>query len=366
MAVSINRNPVDPGLPDKIHESDCRRPDAAHSMRRVVLPRSQWVRAAGTEDVMKSWIIALSLLVACIGAHAKTTVWQPSAGHVQTRLWPGTPPDARPVPGPEYVATGKKLIGGKTVTGVYNVSQPTMTIYAPTATNTGTAVVVFPGGGFQGLAMDLEGTEVCDWLTIRGITCILVKYRVPSAPYEWQCDCRPHNRALSVPSLQDAQRTMRLVRFHAAQWHIDPHKVGVLGFSAGGYLVAEISTNFARHLYAPVDAADRESARPDFALPIYPGHLAMDDGTLNPNVPVSRDTPPTFLVQAEDDDVDGVNQALAYYAALKDAHAPVEMHLYAHGGHAFGLRPTSTPITRWPVLAEAWLNTIGMMPAAVP
>jgi acetyl esterase/lipase len=267
------------------------------------------------------------------------------------------------LPGAEYAATGKTLIGGKTVTGVYNVSQPTLTVYAPTGKNNGTAVVVFPGGGFQGLAMDLEGTDVCDWLTTRGITCVLLKYRVPSAPYVWQCDCRPHNRELSMPSLQDAQRTMRLVRSHAGQWHIDPHKVGVLGFSAGGYLVAEISTNFAQHLYAPVDAADGESARPDFAMPIYPGHLAMDDGKLNPNVPVSRDTPPTFLLQAEDDDVDGVNQALVYYTALKNAGAPVEMHLYAHGGHAFGLRPTSNPITHWPALAETWMRSIGMMPA---
>lgn len=313
---------------------------------------------------MKPWAMAGCLLAACVGAHAKTVVWQPAAGHAQIRLWPGAPPDARPLPGAEYSTTGKKLIGGRTITGVYNVSQPTMTVYAPTAKNTGTAVVVFPGGGFQGLAMDLEGTDACDWLTSRGITCVLVKYRVPSAPYVWQCDCRPHDRALSVPSLEDAQRTMRLVRARAAQWHVDPHKVGVLGFSAGGYLAAEISTNFARHLYAPVDAADRESARPDFAMPIYPGHLATDDGKLNPNVPVFRDTPPTFLVQAEDDDVDGVNQSLVYYAALKDVGAPVEMHLYAHGGHAFGLRPTSNPITHWPALAEAWMSTIGMIPAA--
>jgi acetyl esterase/lipase len=157
---------------------------------------------------------------------------------------------------------------------------------------------------------------------------------------------------------------LRLVRHHAAVWHIDPHKIGVLGFSAGGYLVAEISTNFARHLYSPIDAADKESARPDFAMPIYPGHLTMDDGKLNPNIPVSRDTPPTFLLQAEDDNVDGVDQALVYFTALKNAGAPVEMHLYAHGGHAFGLRPTSDPITRWPALAETWLGTIGMIPVA--
>src|SRR6185312_5637162 len=147
---------------------------------------------------------------------------------------------------------------------------PTMTVYAPTGKNTGAAVVVIPGGGFEILAIDLEGTEACDWLTSNGITCVLLKYRVPSKPYDWKCDCRPHNFALSVPSLQDVQRTMRLVRFHAAQWHVDPHKIGVLGFSAGGFLVAEISTNFDRHLYAPADAADKESARPDFAMPIYP------------------------------------------------------------------------------------------------
>jgi acetyl esterase/lipase len=314
---------------------------------------------------MKLWIIALGLLVACSGVQAKTTVWQPAAGHEQIRLWLGTPPDAKPVPGPEYSATGKKLIGGKTITGVYNVSQPTMTVYAPTTKNTGAAVVVIPGGGFQGLAMDLEGTDVCDWLTAKGITCVVLKYRVPSIPYVWQCDCRPHNFDLSVPSLQDAQRTMRLVRSRAAEWHIDPHKIGVLGFSAGGFLVAEISTNFDRHLYAPVDAADKESARPDFAMPIYPGHLATDDDTFNANVPVSSKTPPTFLVQAEDDYVDGVNQALVYYIALEKAKVPAEMHLYAHGGHAFGLRPTSNPITRWPALAETWLSTIGMIPAAV-
>jgi acetyl esterase/lipase len=161
--------------------------------------------------------------------------------------------------------------------------------------------------------------------------------------------------------LQDTQRTLRLVRFHAAAWHIDPHKIGVIGFSAGGYLVAEASTDYDRPLYAPSDSADKESARPDFAMAIYPGHLDVG-GKLNPNVPVTRETPPTFLVQAEDDSVDGVNQALVYYAALRGADVPVEMHLYAHGGHAFGLRQTKLPVTRWPKLAETWLRTIGMLP----
>jgi acetyl esterase/lipase len=221
--------------------------------------------------------------------------------------------------------------------------------------------VVFPGGGFEMLAIDLEGTEVCDWLTPEGITCVVLKYRVPSAPYDWRCDCRPHNLQVPVTALQDAQRTMRLVRSHAREWHIDPHRVGVLGFSAGGFLVAEISTNFKLRLYAPVDAADKESARPDFALAIYPGHLATNDDKLNPNVPVSRQTPPTFLVQAEDDYTDGVHQSLVYYSALAKARVPAELHIYANGGHAFGLRATNLPITLWPKMADAWLRRIGMI-----
>lgn len=313
---------------------------------------------------MKWWTIALCLLAVCGSVYAEPMVWQPAAGHTQIPLWPGTPPDAQPMPGPEYAKEGTSLIAGKPMVSASNVSQPTMTVYAPKGSNTGAAVVVFPGGGFQILAMDLEGTEVCDWLTSIGITCVLLKYRVPSEPYRWRCDCRPHNLALSVPALEDAQRTLRLVRLHAAEWHIDPHKVGVLGFSAGGYLVAEVSTNFKRRLYAPVDSADKESSRPDFALAIYPGHLATEEGALNRNVPVTRETPPTFLLQAEDDYTDGVDQSLVYYTALKSADVPAEMHLYPHGGHAFGLRPTSNPITRWPALAETWMITLGMIPAA--
>lgn len=307
---------------------------------------------------MKACVFTLCLLVACGYAHAK--VWQPSAGHMQIPIWPGTPPDAKPMPGPESTKTGTKLIGGKTVTGVYNVSRPTMTVYAPKEKNTGAAVVVLPGGGFAGLAMDLEGTDACHWLTSIGVTCVLLKYRVPSLPYDWHCDCRPDDFVLSAPSLEDTQRTIRLVRLHAARWGINPHKVGVLGFSAGGYIAAEATTDFGLHLYKPVDAAAKESARPDFALLIYPGHLAMDKDVLNPHVAVSRETSPTFLVQAEDDYVDGVNQSLVYYTALVKARVPAEMHIYAKGGHAFGLRPTNLPITRWPKLAESWLRRIGV------
>lgn len=314
---------------------------------------------------MKRWTIGPCLLALCGLAHAERLAWQPPQGHTQISIWPGSPPDAQHLPGPEYAVTGtstQEQFAGKPVTGIYNVSQPTMTIYAAQDKNTGAAVVVFPGGGFEVLAIDLEGTEACDWLISKGITCVVLKYRVPSAPYDWRCDCRPHNLALSVPALQDAQRTVGLVRFHANEWGIDPHKVGVLGFSAGGYLVAEISTNFKRRLYAPVDAADKESVRPDFAMAIYPGHLASNDDQLNPNVAVSQETPPTFLVQAEDDYTDGVNQSLVYYAALAKARVPAEMHLLARGGHAFGLRRTPLPIADWPRLAETWLRTIGILP----
>lgn len=314
--------------------------------------------------MLKLSMILICVLLGCGVVNAQTHVWQPSAGHAQIPIWPGAAPDARPVPGPEALTSDPKfLIAGKPVQGVTNVTRPTMTVYSPEAKNTGVAVVVFPGGGFQELAIDLEGTEVCDWLTLKGITCVLLKYRVPSLPYDWHCDCRPHNRMISTQSLEDAQRTMGLVRLHAAEWHVDPHKIGVLGFSAGGYLVAEISTNFERRLYAPVDAADKESCRPDFAVPVYPGHLWVDGKgyKLNPNVRVTRQTPPTFLVQAEDDNVDGVNQVLTYFIALKDAGVPAEMHIYAHGGHGFGLRRTSLPITEWPGLVEVWLHTIGMI-----
>lgn len=310
---------------------------------------------------MKQVSIALGLLVIGESVQAKPMIWQAPKGITEIAVWPGAVPGAQPTPGPEDVSISARDIGRKPYTEVTNVTNPTISVYPPKGNATGAAVVVIPGGGFQALAIDLEGTEVCDWLTVKGITCVLLKYRVPSAPYVWQCDCRLQNRSISAPSLQDLQRTMRMVRYHAEQWHIDPHKIGVLGFSAGGYLVAEISTLFDRQLYPKVDDADDESARPDFAMPIYPGHLANADGTLNANIPVSSQTPPTFLAQAEDDYVDGVQQSLTYYIALSKVHVPAEMHLYAQGGHAFGLRRTALPITGWPAQADVWLHTIGIL-----
>jgi len=313
---------------------------------------------------MKPLILALCVVFAFHGLSAQTTVWQPPPGHAQLPIWPGAAPDARPAQGPEIAKSSGKddLIAGKQVVEVDNVSRPTMTVYAPTGKNTGAAVVVFPGGGYEILAIDLEGTEACDWLTSKGITCVLLKYRVPaprSAPY-W--GAYPQ----SPMALEDAQRTVGLVRYHAAEWQIDPHKIGVLGFSAGGHLAAAMSTHFQQRLYPAVDAADKESCRPDFAVAIYPGHLSIAENSfaLNPDIRthITRQTPPTFLLQNEDDHVDRVEDSLSYYAALKKAGVPVEMHLYAQGGHAFGLRRTKLPVTAWPQLVETWLVALGMIP----
>jgi acetyl esterase/lipase len=306
---------------------------------------------------MKSLIFALCFLFAIGAAHA-----QPSPGHMQVPIWPGTAPDAQPVAGPETATMREKdhLVAGRPWTYVERVSQPTMTVYLPTGKNTGAAVIVFPGGGYWILAIDLEGTEVCDWLTANGITCVLLKYRVPGDRREPRSGPYPK----SPMALEDAQRTVGLVRFHAAEWHIDPHRIGVLGFSAGGHLVAAISTHFEKRLYPDVDAADKESCRPDFAVAIYPGHMLENtsrDFQLNPFLPVSGNTPPTFLLQAQDDPVDTVKNSLVYYAALQKSGAPVEIHLYAQGGHAFGLRRTKLPVTAWPQLMEAWLKSLGMI-----
>lgn len=308
---------------------------------------------------IKPFPISFGVLIALCSftSPAYAQAWEPTDGYKQIPLWPRTPPHPLAVPGPEKTSlTGKsdKLIGGRPWVYVTNVSKPTMTVYPPKGKNTGAACLVFPGGGYQILAMDLEGTEICDWLNSKGITAILLKYRVPNRG----------SYPKSPVALDDAQRAIGLVRAHAEEWKIDPHKVGVIGFSAGGHLVAATSTYFQKRNYPPVDAADKESCRPDFAIAIYPGHLWKDRSKfiLNPAVPVTAKTPPTFLLQAEDDTVDPPEHSLVYYRELKKAKVPVEMHLYPKGGHAFGLRETNLPITRWPRLVEIWLASLGMIP----
>jgi len=309
-------------------------------------------------------LIAILTVLLTASAAAEAQGWQPAAGLTQIPLWPGTPPNARPVREPEIAATvidsaGRpKLVAGKPWTYVNYVTRPTMTVYPPRATNSGAAVVVFPGGGYFVLAMDLEGTEACDWLVSRGITCVLLKYRVP-------CDRVGVYRDCST-ALQDAQRAISLLRSRAPEFNIDPRRIGVLGFSAGGHMVVTTSTHFDKRAYAPVDGVDSVSARPDFAIALYPGHLAVREKNfvLNPDVRVTSRTPPTILIQAENDPVDPIENSLVYYSALKKAGVAAELHIYPIGGHAFGLRETAFAITRWPRLVETWLRTIGMIGAS--
>jgi acetyl esterase/lipase len=294
----------------------------------------------------------------------KPKAWPPTE-QLQIALWPNGAPDMQGVSQPPEsleVSTNPKRFAGLPVTGVKNVSEPTMTVYRPKGRNTGTALIVFPGGGFEELAIDLEGTEVCDWITAKGVTCIVSKYRVPKSDDQYDSDCDCHITPKIRRALQDAQRTIRLVRSKAKSLGIDPKKIGVIGFSAGGYLVAETSNVF-EPAYKPVDAVDQISSRPDFAIAAYPGHIWRGNGwNMDPSLHVTKQTPTTFILQAWDDEVDGIRQSLIYARALEDAGVAAEVHLFAKGGHAFGLRPTGHPVDQWPSLVESWLSEIGMLP----
>jgi acetyl esterase/lipase len=234
-----------------------------------------------------------------------------------------------------------------------------MTIYPPKGRNTRAAMLVLPGGGYQAVAMDLEGTEICDWITTKGVTCIVLKYRVPQV---WRHNRVEHAPKVQLP-LQDAQRAIGLLRHRASSYGIDPRKIGVIGFSAGGHLAAAVS-NAEKRIYRLIDAADRERSLPDFAILLYPGHLWDDTSSktslrLAPWVEIRRDAPPTLLIHSMNDPVDDVRHSVAYGLALNDVGVPVDMRLYAKGGHAYGLRRTSDPVTTdWPRLVEQWLQTI--------
>ena len=269
------------------------------------------------------------------------------------KVWPGTAPGEKGGLGPERDTTTAKdnLIAGRPVIRLGNVSDPTITVYRPDADkDTGAAVVVCPGGGYYILAMDLEGTEVCQWLNSVGVTGVLLKYRVPQ---------REGHPGYAAP-LQDVQRAVGLVRQNAKEWGIDPARVGVLGFSAGGHLCAALAANSAR-TYPRVDGADDLSCRPDFQVLVYPGGLVKDNTgyVLGPEVAVTAGTPPTFLAMALDDPVK-VENVISYATALKEAKVPMELHVYPTGGHGYGLRPTKDYVTTWPQRAADWMQSRGL------
>lgn len=254
---------------------------------------------------------------------------------------------------------------------VRNVSNPTIKIFSPTKVNTGAAVIVFPGGGYTKVAIELEGSEICEWLASIGVTGILLKYRVPDSGPHYYKDCHCERDPIKPLALQDAQRAMGLVRAQAKEWSIDPQKIGVMGFSAGGHLVADLSTNYRKRAYSLTDEMDKLSCRPDFGIVFFPGHLSNHSTNpyeLNTKIPVDSNTPPTFILQAANDPIDPIENSLVYFMALQKANVHTEYHVYAEGGHAFGLNRTildnpnwnKLPIADWENLVERWFKTIKM------
>ncbi|HUU92583.1 MAG TPA: alpha/beta hydrolase [Phycisphaerae bacterium] len=264
------------------------------------------------------------------------------------RLWPEGSIEIPENAGPEKTTVAPKDDG--TIIKLSNVTDPTLAVYKPKGTNTGAAVIICPGGGYGILAYDLEGTEVAEWLNALGATGIVLKYRVP----------RQRDAAF-----QDAQRAVSLVRSRAAEWGIDPKRIGILGFSAGGHLAARVSTNYKERAYKPVDAADQASCRPDFTILIYPAYLSNAEATGldEAGLPVTAETPTTFIAVASGDKF--TIDALYYMLALKKAKVSAELHVFALGGHGCGLRQTDATVTTWPGHCARWLRDLKILPGAI-
>jgi acetyl esterase/lipase len=291
--------------------------------------------------------LVVSLLVVISPVHGSEPV-------TTIDLWPGRPPgETKKLPAEvDTTQDSDPLIAGRRVARIGNVSTPQLLVYQPpSGTQNGTAIVICPGGGHHILAYDLEGTEVAQWLQSIGVTGIVLKYRVPA---------RDSQRRWSA-AVQDAQRAVSLVRTRAAEWEIDPERIGILGFSAGGQTAALTACLGDERQYDPVDDGDKRSSRPDFAILIYAGGLVSEGNTaLGAHVRVSDEAPPTFFVHAQDDRVHPAN-SLLLALALKHVGVPVEVHLYATGGHGFGLRKTHEPCTTWPARCEEWMRRSGWL-----
>ena len=285
-------------------------------------------------------------LIAALALFAFTVSAEP------IRLWPAAAPGETAPIGEEKDQSqpGQGLVAGKPVIRTGNVSDPTLTVFRPAKDkDTGTSVIVCPGGGYNILAYDLEGSEVCEWLNTIGVTGVLVKYRVPA---------RKDRPRFEAP-LQDTQRAICLTRQHAAEWGINPQRIGVLGFSAGGHLAA-VASNATALSYPAIDVADAGSFAPNFTVLIYPAYLVSKDMTPAPEIPVSEKTPPTFIAMSQDDPV-GVEGALHYSLLLKKAKVHFETHIYPVGGHGYGLRRTDKVVTTWPDRVADWMRASGLL-----
>lgn len=300
------------------------------------------------KSYLPQWLLVIGLAVIAIDQMHGA---QPSKVY---ELWPAVAPGEKGDIGEERDTTKPTdgLVAGKRVIRLGNVSKPTLSIYpAPRKKNTGTTVLVVPGGGYHILALDLEGTEVCEWLNSIGVTAALLKYRVPARA----------GLAKHEAPLQDAQRAMGLLRSRAKELGLNPQHIGAVGFSAGGHLVAALSSATER-TYPLVDVADASSCRPDFNIVIHPGYLVIKEqgDKIAPDVQVTTNHPPTFLAMTQDDPV-RVENAVLYYMALKQAGVPSELHTYPTGGHGYGLRRTGHYVTSWPDRAADWMGSRGLL-----
>ncbi|HBI43768.1 MAG TPA: xylanase [Planctomycetales bacterium] len=300
---------------------------------------------------MKRLVFALGCVVALGGVAA-------ADAPLVLDVWPYNAPGEIGKIGKETATDSKP--GEFQVKRITNVTHPTLTVFRPAKDkDTGAAVVIAPGGGYAILAWDLEGEEVAQWLNSIGVTGIVLKYRVPRR------SGTPND--VAPPQAQmDAQRALSLVRSKAKEWSINPKRIGMLGFSAGGNLTAWASTNFDKRSYEPVDDVDKVSCRPDFTILVYPAYLlAKDKNGLAPDIHVTKDTPPMFIAYAGDDKV--AQGGAELYLALKKAGVPADLHIYASGGHGFGLRPSGKPCSTWPQRCAEWLTDQGFLkPAAAP
>lgn len=259
------------------------------------------------------------------------------------KIWPKAAPGEKGDIGPEKEMPAK----GDKITRLTNVTVPTLTVYKPAeGKSNGTAVVICPGGGYSILAWNHEGTEVAEWLNKLGVTAVLLKYRVPRRSGDYQ-----------TPPLQDVQRAIGLVRKNAKKWGVNPDRIGVLGFSAGGHLAANVSTNYDKRVYERVDDADDVSCRPDFTILIYPAYLTdrKTKDKLFDNIKVNEKTPPAILIHAQNDGVPAEGSIL-YFLALKKAKVPAELHVYPSGGHGYGIRPSKHAVATWPDRVARWLE----------